>query len=77
MRFDWRKVVRQEYAKPFDWIVAIASVILLLFLAVGAYGIGIAVTEFGWSLWPSMLVAIGTVHATCFPAFSASIVIQA
>jgi protein-S-isoprenylcysteine O-methyltransferase Ste14 len=28
MRFDWRKVVRQEYAKPFDWIVAIAVVIV-------------------------------------------------
>jgi protein-S-isoprenylcysteine O-methyltransferase Ste14 len=28
MRFDWRKVVRQEYAKPFDWIVAIAVVII-------------------------------------------------
>ncbi len=28
MRFDWRKVVRQEYAKPFDWIVAIAIVII-------------------------------------------------
>ena len=28
------------------------------FLAVGAYGIGISVTYFGWSLWPSLFVAI-------------------
>ena len=29
------------------------------FLAVGAYGIGITVTELGWSLWPSILVGLG------------------
>ena len=29
MRFDWRKVILQEYAKPFDWLVAIAIVAIV------------------------------------------------
>ena len=29
LRFDWRKVVVQEYAKPFDWLVAIAVVVIV------------------------------------------------
>ncbi len=28
------------------------------FIAIGAYGIGITVTELGWALWPSILVAV-------------------
>ena len=29
MRYDWRRVLRQEYAKPFDWIVAVALVVVV------------------------------------------------
>jgi hypothetical protein len=29
MRFDWRRVLMQEYAKPFDWVAAIALVVLV------------------------------------------------
>ncbi len=29
MRFDWRKVLMQEYAKPFDWLAAVAVVVIV------------------------------------------------
>jgi protein-S-isoprenylcysteine O-methyltransferase Ste14 len=29
MKFDWRRVLTQEYAKAFDWIVAIIAVVFL------------------------------------------------
>jgi protein-S-isoprenylcysteine O-methyltransferase Ste14 len=29
MRFEWRRVVVQEYAKPFDWLSAIAIVVIV------------------------------------------------
>jgi protein-S-isoprenylcysteine O-methyltransferase Ste14 len=38
MRFHWRKVLAQEYAKPFDWLVAIAIVVIVNLWHAGVIG---------------------------------------
>ena len=38
MRFDWRRVLVQEYAKPFDWIAAIAVMVLMNLWRDGQFG---------------------------------------
>ena len=38
MRFHWRKVLLQEYAKPFDWLVAIAVVVIVNLWRAGLAG---------------------------------------
>lgn len=35
MRFDWRRVLISEYAKPLDWVAAIALIIILNFWRAG------------------------------------------